>query len=1218
MFRKSFYSALIALNSGVLIPNLWAQISTNGAVISGGEYIGNDGGVSLGSGGVLQIDADSISGLNGSGNMVVSNGTFRGGAGDPFTFAVHDGGSGLSLTDGTTAVYGGIFGGGDAASAAYEDGFGIALNVSAASNASLSIYGGTISDGVSIAVGQDGVASYCSTTNASISGGVIKSGSGTLQVADWQAGTLQELEVAGGSVVFTNRYLLHAGGSVTLSSADALLVASNGLEVADQFHGVSGSLVQVSSNMTLAGTLSGSFDVELMSATNSVTLQSGYALGNVVFWGTNSSADTLQVEMAGTYSAASNSLGMGTTFREFEQVQLSDSGADVWELTPADMARTNFTVDGGAGGNDMLAMADAGTYALADFNTNVNTGFEVYGLSAFDDTWSASSNDVVWAAIDGRSGEDVLDFGAYTVASADIGDGRLYQNFEGALLAAGSNAWLSTNDYSQLSFLDAANGSWTLSYAAESAGVSANAQAMGSSAFYRNFQGVELTAYDDAWSVIVGENGLTFINAGAGTNTLLFGDGATVSSAANMGADKLYQNFQQVELQDGADTWMASDADAGLYWIDGGDAADTLSYADQSAGTYSSAAMGADKRYRNFEQVALTSGNDTWNVSTNDAAIGLQSVRGGDGSDTLSYAGYEETVSSFSKATHVGGLYFGFETVSLTAGNDTWNYAAGDSSLTINAAGGSDLLYVDSSTISRSALKNYSGFEAVRLNGSTLNHDGSSLGVSSLYLQSGSTLALGDTSLALSGSYSQDRSSMLTLNAANSITAARLSAYNVTFASGAQIVFESETPADYSIENRYTNLVARAGSSLNVGDLDSLLTASSPFEIKDWYADNNSLYAIFDRRSLTDSSSGFDVQSGSQLEKILTEIDALKTDAASQMVNFVFTGNNSVEELEKVYDRTVALPRTMSHQRQGVLRTIGLRTGERRALLNVNAGSRGVAGPQKEQKGFSLWMKGYSAVGSASEDGDLEGYDLSGMGSVIGIDRTFGELVLGVAAGTFNQTMEMDASGSYSGAGTHATAYASYGVEGWFFESSASLSSASLEFESDGDFEVVADYTATDLIFQLGTGYIMRNERSSWTPGLGLVINMYNQDAVTDDADNSVPVELDSLSQMGFQMRLGLTGAFKRDFIGRELLTQVKARWMNTLGMMEDEVDFQLSGGSETYEMPLLTPAKSLVELGIGTQLRMNRSFSLLMGFDYEFGGGYSANRLNAGLRYNF
>ena len=101
-------------------------------------------------------------------------------------------------------------------------------------------------------------------------------------------------------------------------------------------------------------------------------------------------------------------------------------------------------------------------------------------------------------------------------------------------------------------------------------------------------------------------------------------------------------------------------------------------------------------------------------------------------------------------------------------------------------------------------------------------------------------------------------------------------------------------------------------------------------------------------------------------------------------------------------------------------------------------------------------------------------------------------------------------------------------------------------------------------------------------------------------------------------MRLGLIGGFKQDLIGRELLTQLKLRWMNSIGVSEEEIDYSLSGGSNVYQTPMLTGAKSIIEFGVGTQLRMNRSFSLLMGFDYEVGGGYSANRLSAGLRYSF
>ena len=49
---------------------------------------------------------------------------------------------------------------------------------------------------------------------------------------------------------------------------------------------------------------------------------------------------------------------------------------------------------------------------------------------------------------------------------------------------------------------------------------------------------------------------------------------------------------------------------------------------------------------------------------------------------------------------------------------------------------------------------------------------------------------------------------------------------------------------------------------------------------------------------------------------------------------------------------------------------------------------------------------------------------------------------------------------------------------------------------------------------------------------------------------------------------------------------------MNSLGILDEEVDFKLTGGANIYQMPMLTTAKSIVDFGIGTQLRMNRSFA--------------------------
>ena len=83
-------------------------------------------------------------------------------------------------------------------------------------------------------------------------------------------------------------------------------------------------------------------------------------------------------------------------------------------------------------------------------------------------------------------------------------------------------------------------------------------------------------------------------------------------------------------------------------------------------------------------------------------------------------------------------------------------------------------------------------------------------------------------------------------------------------------------------------------------------------------------------------------------------------------------------------------------------------------------------------QGISTWVKGYAANGTASQNGLFEGYDLTGLGLMIGTDILYNEWLFGVAAGIYNQTMEMDLSGEYSGAASHIR-FMSYGDEGWIY-----------------------------------------------------------------------------------------------------------------------------------------------------------------------------------------
>ena len=233
---------------------------------------------------------------------------------------------------------------------------------------------------------------------------------------------------------------------------------------------------------------------------------------------------------------------------------------------------------------------------------------------------------------------------------------------------------------------------------------------IGATSFYRNFEGVQLDNLDDVWSVTSLESGLNFIDGGDGVDTLR----GALSDASDVGVANLYRNFENVELTSGANTWDIGAEDDGLNWIDALGGTDVL-----KGDLTDSSLMGATALYRNFEQVDLDNGEDTWIASTRDAAIGLNEVNGGTGVDTLSYMSYEAAISEFSQ-DQIEERYLGFEEVELTSDNDTWRYGISD--MEVNARGGQDTLLVGTSlTYQPATFDDYEGFETLHVAEGTLS-----------------------------------------------------------------------------------------------------------------------------------------------------------------------------------------------------------------------------------------------------------------------------------------------------------------------------------------------------------------------------------------------------------------------------------------------------------------------------------------------------------------
>ena len=731
-----------------------AQLSTNNAVIDGGTYQGDPGGLSF----IPEVvfGADRINGLNMTGTNTINAGTFSGGEGSSaFPQMIRSGGAGVAITGGTNIVHGGTFSGGLAANDLFDDGVGISVEANN-ETARLSLLGGAVSDGMRLHAHEGGQIDLSISTNVQFSGVLFKSGDGELAIQDWQSGTLQEVDLQGGSIVLTNLFELGGSGNWTMASG-AVLRAEGGLDLAGVISGesITVSHIEIASNLYLSGSVSG-VKIDLVGGESRFQLDGGsYASSMITAMGTN---DSLSLEQAGAFSASS--LGLGATLLGFEQIEMNGAGANAWELSETELSSSDYAVLAN-GVEDMLAFAEAGFYSNTLFTAATNySGFERYGLSAGDDRWLVADDDAsALGQINGRNGSDLLDFEYHVASAEEIGEGLLYEGFEGALLSSTSNLWQAGDGYGDLAYIDG-RGTYALVF---SGAVDTNAvdAEIGATSFYRNFESVQLDNLDDVWSVTSLESGLNFIDGGGGVDTLR----GALSDASDVGAANLYRNFENVELTSGANTWAIGAEDDGLNWIDALGGTDVL-----KGDLTDSSLMGATALYRNFEQVDLDNGEDTWIASTRDAAIGLNEVNGGTGVDTLSYMSYEAAISEFSQ-DQIEERYLGFEEVELTSDNDTWRYGISD--MEVNARGGQDTLLVGTSlTYQPATFDDYEGFET-------------------LHVAEG-TLSLGDDSLVWNGgTYRQGAEATLSFSAKTNMTdVARLTAADLQFDEGTRLVVE--------------------------------------------------------------------------------------------------------------------------------------------------------------------------------------------------------------------------------------------------------------------------------------------------------------------------------------------------------------------------------------------------------------------------------------------
>ncbi|MDF7825075.1 autotransporter domain-containing protein [Pontiellaceae bacterium B12227] len=248
----------------------------------------------------------------------------------------------------------------------------------------------------------------------------------------------------------------------------------------------------------------------------------------------------------------------------------------------------------------------------------------------------------------------------------------------------------------------------------------------------------------------------------------------------------------------------------------------------------------------------------------------------------------------------------------------------------------------------------------------------------------------------------------------------------------------------------------------------------------------------------------------------------------------------------------------------------------------------GVAGPQnelEEEKTMQGWVRAYGGTGSKDKTGSFAEYDTTSWGSVIGIDKSFGNLLIGLAGG-YART-DLDAGTAYNADVDtyHGSVYSTFGGEDLFVDVALTYGWSSTD-ENNGMSD--ASFDSSLYSAYIGAGYALDlGEKIALTPEASLLASYYDQEAYKRDMGSLGTGEIRDYDTTSFLGSIGVNLATQHqlDWLNRGIayIPEVRAHYIHEFNADPDKFTYDLGGAAGTFAVR--TRDEHLFRFGFGFDL---------------------------------
>jgi outer membrane autotransporter protein len=286
----------------------------------------------------------------------------------------------------------------------------------------------------------------------------------------------------------------------------------------------------------------------------------------------------------------------------------------------------------------------------------------------------------------------------------------------------------------------------------------------------------------------------------------------------------------------------------------------------------------------------------------------------------------------------------------------------------------------------------------------------------------------------------------------------------------------------------------------------------------------------------------------------------------------------------------------------------------------------GAKGPERNND-LRGWAKYYGQFYNHDAQDLNPEYETTLHGGVIGVDKSFGNLLIGVGGGAGNYATTTGTDSEETIKAYQGSLYGTFGTERAYFDAGIAYGFNEVETETGGPFVLNGEFDAQIISGYLGGGYDLVDTKGGtvFTPEASIQYSMYEQDAYSETGTTAVPRNIDAFDADSLRSSLGLNVSMLNTTALKTFGFKLDGRfhWLHEFNPEPGSMTFSLEGGNNHYQLahPLLD--EELFRAGFGfsffnTMRNKPKNVLFRLDFDELFGDGFNSHNLSAKVIYAF